>query len=175
MSTFSSSARSSGKLPVLKRLKSWPGKLAKLWPWGRRKPSLAAQLLLPGASKPRSHSQQKQRRRDLSGQAKQLLADGKPAAAIRLLTQALLEDPNHKRYHELLSEAATLRRIRRNKRKADPLAELHREIRPMAFQLDAFSAYVEELEQLLDKAGVPPLAAGKGKSRKSTSKHSASS
>jgi hypothetical protein len=91
------------------------------------------------------------------GQAKRLIAAGKPASAIRLLTRALLEDPQHTRYHELLTDAATLRRVKRNKRNGDPLVDLHRDIKPFALQLDAFGAYVEELEKMLDDAGVPKL------------------
>jgi hypothetical protein len=139
-------------------------------PWHRRQPSLAAQLLLPDATKSRSRSELKKRRLDLVGRAKRLIADGKPAAAIQLLTKALLEDPQHARYHELLSDAATLRRLKRNKRSGDPLADLHRDIKPLALQLDAFGAYVEELEQLLDKAGIPPVDAKNSKSKDSKPK-----
>ncbi len=163
-------ARSSGRSTLLTRLRALPGKLSGLMPWHRRQPSLAAQLLLPDATKSRSRSELKKRRLDLVGRAKRLIADGKPAAAIQLLTKALLEDPQHARYHELLSDAATLRRLKRNKRSGDPLADLHRDIKPLALQLDAFGAYVEELEQLLDKAGIPPVDAKNSKSKDSKPK-----
>lgn len=150
-------ARSSGRPTLLKRLRALPGKLSGLMPWRRRQPPLATLLLLPDATKSRSRSELKKRRLDLVGKAKRLIADGKPAGAIELLTRALLEDPQHSRYHELLSDAATLRRLKRNKGKGDPLADLHRDIKPLALQLDAFGAYVDELEQLLDKAGIPAM------------------
>jgi hypothetical protein len=163
-------ARSSGRPTLLKRLRALPGKLSGLMPWRRRQPSLASLLLLPDATKSRTRSELKKRRLSLVGRAKRLIADGKPAAAIQLLTKALLEDPHHARYHELLSDAATLRRLKRNKRSGDPLADLHRDIKPLALQLDAFGAYVEELEQLLDKAGIPPMDSKNSKAKGNKSK-----
>jgi hypothetical protein len=81
-------------------------------------------------------------------------------AAIRKICRALLEDPEHPMYHELLKRAVDQRRLRRLRAgRRDPWAELPADLRQEALQLEAFSAYVEELEQLFDKAGVPPLSA----------------
>jgi hypothetical protein len=133
-------ASSSGRPTLLKRLRALPGKLSGLMPWRRRQPPLATLLLLPDATKSRSRSELKKRRLDLVGKAKRLIADGKPAGAIELLTRALLEDPQHSRYH--------------------------RDIKPLALQLDAFGAYVDELEQLLDKAGIPAMEVNDAKGNK---------
>jgi hypothetical protein len=91
---------------------------------------------------------------------KACLAEQKPVPAIKKLTRALLEDPQHPAYHELLRKAVELRRQLRIKvGRKDPWAELPHDLKQEALQLEAFSAYVDELEQLFDKAGIPPLSA----------------
>lgn len=124
-----------------------------------RKPSARARLL-PGAGRKRSLQEWKELRRRTAAEVKAHLVEEQPVMAIKKLTRALLEDPQHPTYHELLKKAAEQRRLRRLKAgRSDPWADLPKELREDALQLEAFTAYVEELEQLFDKAGIPPLSA----------------
>ncbi|MGB5134615.1 MAG: hypothetical protein WBN89_05510 [Prochlorococcaceae cyanobacterium] len=123
------------------------------------RPSAKA-LLLPGGGRKRSLQEWKELRKSTAAEVKAHLAEEQPVPAIKKLTRALLEDPQHPPYHELLKKAVELRRQRRLRAgRKDPWADLPPKLRQEALQLEAFSAYVEELEQLFDKAGIPPLAA----------------
>jgi hypothetical protein len=124
-----------------------------------RKPSARA-ALLSGTGQKRSLAQWKDLRRRTTAEVKAHLAEQQPAPAIKKLTRALLEDPQHPAYHELLKKAVEQKRQRRIKAGGkDPWAELPKDLKQEALQLEAFSAYVDELEQLFDKAGIPPLSA----------------
>ncbi len=117
-------------------------------------------VLLPGAGQKRSLAQWKELRRRTTAEVKAHLAEQQPVPAIKKLTRALLEDPQHPAYHELLKKAVEQKRQRRIKAgRKDPWAELPKDLKQEALQLEAFSAYVDELEQLFDKAGIPPLSA----------------
>jgi len=125
----------------------------------KRKPSIRARLL-PGAGRKRSLQEWKEQRRRTAAEVKAHLAAEQSLPAIKKLTRALLEDPQHPPYHDLLKKAVALRRQRRLKAgRTDPWAELPKDLREEALQLEAFSVYVDELEQLFDKAGIPPLSA----------------
>jgi hypothetical protein len=116
--------------------------------------------LLQGLGQKRTLAQWKELRRSTAAEVKAHLAEQQPVPAIKKLTRALLEDPQHPAYHELLRKAVEQRRQRRLKAgEADPWAELPKDLKQEALQLEAFSAYVEELEHLFDKAGIPPLSA----------------
>ncbi len=133
--------------------------LKRLWTRGKRKPSPRA-VLLPGAGQKRTLAQWKELRRRTTAEVKAHLAEQQPVPAIKKLTRALLEDPQHPAYHELLKKAVEQKRQRRIKAGGkDPWAELPKDLKQEALQLEAFSAYVDELEQLFDKAGIPPLSA----------------
>lgn len=120
----------------------------------------ARATLLPGAGQRRTLAQWKELRRRNTAEVKAHLAEQQPVPAIKKLTRALLEDPQHTAYHELLKKAVEQRRQRRIKAGSkDPWAELPKDLKQEALQLEAFSAYVDELEQLFDKAGIPPLSA----------------
>ena len=120
----------------------------------------ARATLLPGGDQKRTLAQWKELRRRTTAEVKAHLAEQQPVPAIKKLTRALLEDPQHPAYHELLKKAVDQRRQRRIKAGAkDPWAELPKDLKQEALQLEAFSAYVDELEQLFDKAGIPPLSA----------------
>lgn len=125
----------------------------------KAKPSARA-ALLPGGGQKRTLAQWKELRRRTTAEVKAHLAEQQPVPAIKKLTRALLEDPQHPAYHELLKKAVEQRRQRRIKAgRKDPWAELPKDLKQEALQLEAFSAYVDELEQLFDKAGIPPLSA----------------
>jgi hypothetical protein len=116
--------------------------------------------LLEGLGQKRSLAQWKKVRQTTTTEVKALLAEQQPVPAIKKLTRALLEDPQHPAYHELLRKAVEQRRQRRLKPgEADPWADLPKDLKQEALQLEAFSAYVEEVEQLFDKGGIPPLSA----------------
>ena len=115
---------------------------------------------LRGFAEKRSLAQWKDLRRRTTAEVKAHLAEQQPVPAIKKLTRALLEDPQHAAYHELLKKAVEQRRQRRIKAgRKDPWAELPKDLKQDALQLEAFTAYVDELEQLFDKLGVPPLSA----------------
>jgi hypothetical protein len=108
----------------------------------------------------RTLAQWKELRRRTTAEVKVFLDEQKPQSAIKKLTHALIEDPQHPAYHELLKKAVELRHQRRVKAgRKDPWADLPAELKQDALQLEAFTAYVEELEQLFDKLGIPPLSA----------------
>jgi hypothetical protein len=81
-----------------------------------------------------------------------------PIPAIKKLTLAILEDPQHEAYHDLLRKAVEQRHRRRlSHGDEDPWAGMAKDLRAEVVKLEALSAYVDELERLLDEAGVPPL------------------
>ena len=85
------------------------------------------------------------------------------ATAIKLLTRALLEDPHHEPYNELLQQAAIQKRQRKdhNQRKSkDTSPEISIELRVASAQLEAFCAYASELTSLLSRAGFKLSQAG---------------
>ena len=115
---------------------------------------------LKGFGEKRSLAQWKELRRRTTAEVKAHLAEEQPVPAIKKLTRALLEDPQHPAYQELLKKAVEQRRQRRIKAgRKDPWAELPKDLKQDALQLEAFTAYVDELEQLFDKLGIPPLSA----------------
>jgi hypothetical protein len=125
---------------------------------GKVKAAARASLSLGGQK--RTLAQWKELRRSTTAEVKAHLAEQQPVPAIKKLTRALLEDPQHPAYHELLKKAVEQRRQRRIKAgRKDPWADLPKDLKQEALQLEAFSAYVDELEQLFDKAGIPPLSA----------------
>jgi hypothetical protein len=116
--------------------------------------------VLQGLGQKRTLAQWKESRRRITAEVKAHLAEQQPVPAIKKLTRALLEDPQHPAYQELLRKAVEQRRQRRLKAgRKDAWAELPVELRQEALQLEAFTAYVDELEQLFDRAGIPPLSA----------------
>jgi len=152
--------RSRRRLSPLQRLIAWVGGRG-----SRRKGSAASQR---NRSKPTTAAQRtladwKDLRRRTTAEAKAHLEAQQPLPAIRKLSRALLEDPQHQPYHVLLMRAVQQRRERRLKPgRRDPWLDLPEELREQAWQVEAFSAYVQELEQWLEKAGIPPLAAPPG-------------
>jgi hypothetical protein len=126
----------------------------------RRRGRSARSAGLRGFGEKRSLAQWKELRRRTISEVKAHLAEQQPVPAIKKLTRALLEDPQHPAYLELLKKAVEQRRQRRIKAgRKDPWAELPKDLKQEALQLEAFSAYVDELEQLFDKVGIPPLSA----------------
>jgi hypothetical protein len=120
----------------------------------------AKSAVLKGLGQKRTLAQWKESRRRITAEVKAHLAEQQPLPAIKKLTRALLEDPQHPAYHELLKKAVEQRRQRRLKAgRKDAWAELPREMRQEALQLEAFTVFVDELEQLFDQAGIPPLSA----------------
>lgn len=116
--------------------------------------------VLPGLATKRTLGQWKELRRNTATDVKQRLASSQPIPAIKKLILALLEDPQHQPYHDLLKRAVELRRQRRLKEgSSDPWQNFPDDLREEALQIEAFSAYVEELEHLFDKLGVPQLQA----------------
>jgi hypothetical protein len=125
-----------------------------------RRPKAAKAAVLLGLGQKRTLAQWKETRRRVTAEVKDHLAEQQPVPAIKKLTRALLEDPQHPAYHELLRKAVEQRRQRRLKAgRKDGWAELPRELRQEALQLEAFTAYVDELEQLFDRVGIAPLSA----------------
>jgi len=125
-----------------------------------RRPKAAKSAVLQGLAQKRTLAQWKESRRRITAEVKAHLAEQQPVPAIKKLTRALLEDPQHPAYQELLRKAVEQRRQRRLKAgRKDAWAELPVELRQEALQLEAFTAYVDELEQLFDRAGIPPLSA----------------
>ena len=138
---------------------SWWGRLMRWLRPGKRQKPLKA-LLSEGAGEKRTLAQWRELRRSTTAEVKAFLAEQKPALAIKKLTRALLEDPQHPAYHELLNKAAQQKRQRRLQAgRRDRWADLPKDLKQEAMQLEAFSAYVDELEQLFDQAGIPPLSA----------------
>jgi len=128
-------------------------------PSSQRKSTLRTALLQGGRQR-RSIAQWKELRRCTTTEVKALLAEQKPVPAIKKLSRAMVEDPQHPAYHELLRKAVAQRRKLRLKGNInDPWADLPDDLKQESLQLEAFSAYVDELEHLFDKAGIPPLMA----------------
>lgn len=135
-----------------------------MWRRGGKKASRRSKPVKPavlqGLGQKRTLAQWKESRRRITAEVKAHLDEQQPVPAIKKLTRALLEDPQHPAYQELLRKAVEQRRLRRLKAgRKDAWAELPVEIRQDALQLEAFTAYVDELEQLFDRAGIPPLRA----------------
>jgi hypothetical protein len=146
---------------LLERLRTGIQRLFRLAPRRRKRTRTSSmQRLLPDRTHQRSLAQWKELRRRTTAEVKAHLAEQQPVPAIKKLTRALLEDPQHPAYQELLRKAVEQRRQRRVKvGRNDPWAELPDQLKQEALQLEAFGAYVDELEQLFDRAGVPPLSA----------------
>lgn len=79
-----------------------------------------------------------------------------PIPAIQKLTLALLQDPEFETYHNLLAKAAEQRHLELLKPgEDDPWASMHKDLRTEVVKLEAFTLYVNQLEAMLDEAGVP--------------------
>lgn len=116
--------------------------------------------LLRGFGRKRSLQEWKSRRKRTVAEVKDHLNAEQPLLAIKKLTRALLEDPQHPPYFTLLKKAVAQRRKRQLKTKRrDPWAQLPKDLHEEALQLEAFSVYVGELEQLFNRAGIPRLNA----------------
>jgi hypothetical protein len=138
--------------------------------WLRRRQSPARQRLMsrlsviPGPSPAKRGVDEWKRLRKLTvSEVKKNIDEGQPVSAIRKLCRALLEDGQYPPYLDLLRQAAVLRRQRKGvSSKQDPLAGFLGEDRDAAMQLEAFIAYVQEVDTVLSKAGVrsyaPPIA-----------------
>ncbi len=162
--TKGSKSSSLAKRSFWSRVRSWVPSINILGKKEGRNSALrnksAGSLALRGIGEKRSLAQWKELRRRTTAEVKAHLAEEQPVPAIKKLTRALLDDPQHHAYHELLKKAVEQRRQRRIKAgRKDPWAELPEDLKQEALQLEAFSAYVDELEQLFDKAGIPPLSA----------------
>ncbi|SBO44557.1 hypothetical protein [Cyanobium sp. NIES-981] len=96
-------------------------------------------------------------RKTTTARVKALLANRKGVVAARELSRALLQDPDNAEFQALLQEAAATK-IKRDVKagKPDPWSDLPSDLRQQALELEGFQMYVDELEQLLDKAGFPP-------------------
>jgi hypothetical protein len=119
-----------------------------------------------GAAAKRTPDQWKNVRSTTRAAVRAQLEANQPIAAIKKLTLALLEDPEFQPYHDLLCKAAEQRHARRLKPgEQDPWASMPKDLLAEAIKLEAFSVYVNQLEELLDQAGVPktgaPASAGK--------------
>ena len=150
---------------VLARLSKW---LVRLLPKSKsgtapKRDNPLAQL---GAGAKRTPDQWKNLRSTTRAAVRAQLEANQPIAAIKKLTLALLEDPEFQPYHDLLCKAAEQRHVRRLKPgDQDPWASMPKDLLAEAIKLEAFAVYVNELEDLLDQAGVPktgaPESAGK--------------
>lgn len=118
------------------------------------------------ASAKRTQAEWKEHRRITRAAVRAHLEANQPIQAIKKLTLALLEDPEFQPYHDLLCKAAEQRHARRLKPgESDPWASMANDLRTETIKLEAFAAYVNELEQLLKQAGVPALSAPKAGSK----------
>lgn len=167
----SNSRSSKRKKPGSKLSKVWARltkSLARLMPKPKqgnnhKSGSPLAQL---GAAAKRTPDQWKNVRSTTRAAVRAQLEANQPIAAIKKLTLALLEDPEFQPYHDLLCKAAEQRHARRLKPgEQDPWASMPKDLLAEAIKLEAFSVYVNQLEELLDQAGVPktgaPASAGK--------------
>ncbi|MFN5195325.1 MAG: hypothetical protein ACK5E6_13030, partial [Cyanobacteriota bacterium] len=117
-------------------------------------------LLFAPGEPPRRRSEWKDLRRRTTARAAALLEHDKPIVAIRLLARALLADPRHEPYQQLLTQAIELREQRRSDRPDDSLLAISSgQQRQDVLDLERFISQVDELEQLVQKAGLPPLQA----------------
>ncbi|MFQ6539594.1 MULTISPECIES: hypothetical protein [Aphanothece] len=97
---------------------------------------------------------------------KQLLASNKGVVAARELSRAMLQDPEFPVFQELMQEAISIKLKRDVKAgQPDPWADLPKDLRAQALQLEGFQLYVEEVEQMLNKAGFPQLPAPRPKAK----------
>jgi len=96
-------------------------------------------------------------------EARQSLEAGQSKPAIRLLSVALVEDPHHAPYHELLRQAAAQKRHRkgaRQRQNQEASMEHSAQLSEATQQLEAFVAYSQALTTLMPKAVLKPLAPG---------------
>lgn len=126
--------------------------------------SLAASSERPARA--RTNEDWKRLRKRTCADVKKNLEKSAYAPAIRTLTRALLEDPACPLYLDLLRQAVVLKRFRKGgAERSDRLAGLSSELREATLQLEAFIAYVHEVEGLFIKstlvahAPLPPRAA----------------
>lgn len=156
--------RSKRRRSLWARLRGW---LSRLFRWRRKtaEPTQPANKAAAALSrlrrrKARTLAEWKELRHGTSTAVQAHLDAQEPIPAIKKLTLALLEDPQHEPYHELLRKAVEQRHVRRLKPgEPDPWASMPNDLRAETVKLEALSTYVDELESLLDQAGVPSLAA----------------
>ena len=161
----SDSRSSKRKKPGSKLSKVW-GRLTGSLAWLRSKPKSDIEhksespLAQIGAAAKRTPDQWKNIRSTTRAAVRAQLEANQPIAAIKKLTLALLEDPEFQPYHDLLCKAAELRHTRRLKPgDPDPWASMPKDLLAEAIKIEAFAVYVNELEELLDQAGVPKTGA----------------
>lgn len=111
----------------------------------------------------RSLDEWKRLRKVTTSEVKKNLEEGQPVLAIRKLCRVLVEDGQYPPYLDLLQQAVVMKRRRKGaSSKQDPYSDFSEENRKAAIQLDAFVAYVQELDALLSKARfssfAPPVA-----------------
>ena len=103
----------------------------------------------------RSNEEWKRLRKRTALEAKKSLEQGSPILAVRRLTRALLEDPACPLYLDLMRQAVALKHRRKaGAERGDRLAAYPAELREATLQLEAFIAYVHEVEGLLSKASL---------------------
>ncbi len=125
--------------------------------------------LFPKAHVPGNLKEWKALRQANLSKARAFLEDNKPIPAIHLLGRALLTDPDHGPYQSLIKRAIQEREKRRGRDAVASLLESSdAELRDQVLCLEMFHTTVNELERLLDKAGVagqlaPPPRQGKKK------------
>lgn len=122
----------------------------------KRRSVLAGLSMTPGhPAAQRSLEDWKRLRKLTTLEVKKLLEDAQPAIAIRKLTRALLEDPHYVPYVDLLQQAVSLKRLRKSSTaRKDLWQEVSSEESRSALQLEAFIAYVQELDVLISRAGL---------------------
>ena len=161
----SNSRSSKRKKPGSKLSKVW-ARLRKSLTWLLPKPKREidhkseSPLAQVGEAAKRTPDQWKNVRSTTRAAVRAQLEANQPIAAIKKLTLALLEDPEFQPYHDLLCKAAEQRHVRRLKPgDPDPWASMPKDLLSEAIKMEAFSVYVNELEELLDQAGVPKSGA----------------
>lgn len=133
---------------------------------------------VPASAQKRRLQDWKDQRQRIVVEVRNHLAADQPLLAIKKLTRALLEDPQHPPYFNLLRKAVVLRRRRRLKQgHTDPWVGLPKHLQEEALSLEAFSVYINEVEQIFDKAGIPSLSSPppRGKRKASADNESLSS
>ncbi len=113
----------------------------------------------------------KQLRKRTLKEARHLLEVGQPLPTIRLISRALLEDPNHAPYHEILQQSVAQRGHRKPGRQGteqETWVGQSAALREATQKLDAFAAYAQALTSLIPKSalkiwspGSPGLKDGK--------------
>ncbi len=116
------------------------------------------QLLFPAGGPPSGRAQWRAFRARTLAEANRLLAAGEPAEARSLLCRALLTDPDHVPYQKLLHRAIEKKQ---QSSEGDP-AEAGRNdadgaLKQDLLRIEAFIARVDELESVLNEAGVPDV------------------